>query len=88
MKAAKTTLLTTCLLLAMAPVALAHDGGEGWWGETNDKVITNAGFVIIAAFPALIMVISLVQGRLEKRKDARLAAARARKARADQRGGW
>jgi hypothetical protein len=72
----------------MAPVALAHDGGEGWYGETNDKVITNAGFIIIAAFPALIMIISLVQGRLEKRKDARLAAARARKARADQRGGW
>jgi hypothetical protein len=88
MKAAKTMLLTTCLLLATTPVALAHDGGEGWYGETNDKVITNAGFVIIAAFPLLIMIISLVQGRLEKRKDARLAAARARKARADQRGGW
>lgn len=88
MKAAKTMLLTTCLLLATAPLALAHDGGEGWYGETNDKVITNAGFVIIAAFPLLIMVISLIQGRLEKRKDARLAAARARKARADQRGGW
>jgi hypothetical protein len=88
MKAFKTSLLTTCLLLAIVPVALAHDGGEGWYGETNDKVITNAGFVIIAAFPALIMVISLIQSRLEKRKDARLAAARARKARADQRGGW
>ena len=88
MKAFKTALLTTCLLLAAAPVALAHDGGEGWWGQTDDKVITNAGFIIIAAFPALIMLISLVQARLEKRKDARLAAARARKARADQRGGW
>jgi hypothetical protein len=88
MKALRTTLLTTCLLLAAAPAALAFDGGEGWYGETNDKVVTNAGFVIIAAFPLLIMVISLVQSRLEKRKDARLAAARARKARSDQRGGW
>ena len=88
MKATKTTLLTLCLLLATAPVALAHDGGEGLWGETNDKVITEAGFVIIAAFPLLIMIISLIQHRLEKRKDARLAAARARKARTDQRGGW
>jgi hypothetical protein len=88
MKAAKTTLLTTCLLLVLVPVALAHDGGEGWYGQTDDKVITNAGFVIIAAFPLLIMIISLIQSRLEKRKDARLAAARARKARADQRGGW
>jgi hypothetical protein len=88
MKATKTTLLTLCLLLATAPVALAHDGGEGLYGETNDKVITEAGFVIIAAFPLLIMVLALLQHRLEKRKDARLAAARARKARADQRGGW
>ena len=84
-------MLTGLFLALTAPAALAsegHDGGEGWWGETDDKVITNAGFIIIAAFPALIMVISLVQGRLEKRKDARLAAARARKSRADQRGGW
>jgi hypothetical protein len=72
----------------MPALALAHDGGQGWYGETNDKVITEAGFVIIAAFPLLITIISLVQHRLEKRKDARLAAARARKARSDQRGGW
>jgi hypothetical protein len=88
MKAAKTTLLTTFLLLAIAPAALAHDGGEGWWGETNDKVITNAGFLLIVAFPLIILFASLLQGRLEKRKDARLAAARARKTRSDQRGGW
>jgi hypothetical protein len=72
----------------MPALALAHDGGQGWYGETNDKVITEAGFVIIAAFPLLITIISLVQHRLEKRKDARLAAARARKSRSDQRGGW
>src|SRR3954463_12593583 len=88
MKALKTSLLTACLVLAMAPVALAHDGGEGWYGETDDKVITNAGFVLIAAFPLIIVIASLIQGRLEKRKDARLAAARARRQRADQRGGW
>jgi hypothetical protein len=88
MKALKTSLLTTCLLLVVVPAALAHDGGEGWWGETNDKVITNAGFVLIAAFPLIIVIASLIQGRLEKRKDARLAAARARRQRADQRGGW
>jgi hypothetical protein len=88
MKALKTTLLTTCLLLAMAPAALAHDGGEGWWGETNDRVITNAGFILIAAFPTLILIISLIQNRLDKRKDARKAAAKARKSRADRRGGW
>jgi len=83
--------LTALALALSAPVALAaegHDGGEGWWGETNDKVVTNAGFIIIAAFPVLIMVLSVTQSRLDKRKDKRKAAAKARRARADLRGGW
>ena len=86
------TLLLTAILLALtAPVALAaegHDGGEGLWGETNDKVITNAGFIIIAAIPTFLLIMSLIQWRLDKRKDARKAAAKARTARADLRGGW
>jgi hypothetical protein len=82
-------LLTLATLLLSAPVALAQgDGGEGLWGETNDKVVTNAGFVLIAAFPLLIFVVSMVQWRLDKRKDRRKAAEKARKARADMRGGW
>jgi hypothetical protein len=88
MKAFKTSLLAMTLLLTVAPAALAHDGGEGWWGVTDDKATTNAGFILIAAFPLLILILTLVQQRLEKRKDARLAAARARRERADRRGGW
>ena len=65
-----------------------HDGGEGTWGETNDKVVTYAGFIIIAGFPVLVLLLSLLQNKLEKRKDRRLAAAKARTARADLRGGW
>ena len=86
-----TALLTLSLLALTAPVALAaegHDGGEGLWGETDDKVITNAGFFLIAFFPLFIMTMSLIQGGLEKRKDRRKAAAKARSARADERGGW
>ena len=70
------------------PAALAHDGGEGLWGETNDKVITNAGFILIAFFPLFVFVMSMIQWRLDKRKDARKRAAKARTARADLRGGW
>jgi hypothetical protein len=87
----RTALLTLAFLALTAPVALAsegHDGGEGWWGETNDKVITNAGFAIIAGIPLLILVLTLIQTALDRRKDRRLAAAKARKARADLRGGW
>jgi preprotein translocase subunit SecG len=84
----RTVLLTVLLLAVTAPIAAAHDGGEGLYGETNDKVVTNAGFVLIAFFPLLIFVLSMLQWRLDKRKDARKAAAKARKARADVRGGW
>jgi len=86
----RTALLTIILLALTAPVAAAsnHDGGEGWWGETNDKVITNAGFLLIVAFPLLALILTLIQHRLEKRKDLRLRAAKARNARADLRGGW
>ena len=88
MRALKTSVLTLALLAISAPAALAHDGGEGWWGETNDKVITNAGFILIAFFPLFILFMSLLQWKLEKRKDARKRAAKARVARADVRGGW
>ena len=86
--AVRTLLLALAVTAASAPAALAGDGGEGWWGPTSDKVITNAGFILIAFFPLLIFVLSLVQWRLDKRKDARKRAAKARQARADLRGGW
>jgi hypothetical protein len=88
---AKTAWLTVLCLALTAPLAVAaegHDAGEGLWGETNDKVITNAGFIIIAAIPLFVLVMSLIQHRLDKRKDARKAAERARQTRADARGGW
>ena len=79
-----TTLALTALLLYAAPV-LAHDGGEGLWGETNDQVVTNAGFILIIVFPLFLLFMSLLQWQLEKRKYRRQAAA---KATAESSGGW
>ena len=76
-------LAITAVLVAAAP-ALAHDGGEGWWGETNDRVVTNAGFILIVFFPLFIFLVSLLQWQLEKRKYRRKAAAKA----AGEDGGW
>ena len=84
----RTALLTVVAFALMAPAALAHDGGEGLYGETNDKVVTYAGFILIVGIPILILILTLIQSSLERRKDRRLAAAKARKARADLRGGW
>jgi hypothetical protein len=87
-RAVPTFVLATLLIAISAPAALAHDGGEGWWGPTDDKVITNAGFILIAFFPIFVFLMSMLQWRLEKRKDRRKAAEKARSARADARGGW
>ncbi len=80
-------LLTLALL---APMALAgpHDGGQGWVGETDDKLVTNFGFILIAFFPAFILFMSIVQWRLDKRKYARKAAAGVRSKDAVWKGGW
>jgi len=76
-------------LLTIAPVAFARDdGGQGWYGETNDSTITQTMFIVIALFPTLILIFSLIQWRLDKRKHAREDAVKARAANADWRGGW
>jgi hypothetical protein len=81
--------LSFALLLALlAPAALAHDGGEGLWGETDDKVVTNVGFILIGAFPLLVLFLSLLQNALDKRKKARWAAQKGRARRPEWHGGW
>ena len=79
---------TIALFLLSAPAALAHDQGQGWWGETNDKVVTNFGFALIIFFPLFILLASLLQWKLEKRKDARKRATKARSASRRWQGGW
>ncbi len=80
------------MLLTLAPAALAQGGqngsGQGWYGETTDKVITTAMFLTIIFFPTVILVFSLIQWRLDRRRHARMAAAKRRAASADWHGGW
>jgi hypothetical protein len=81
-------LLTLSLLALFAPVALAQNSGEGALGEVDDKKVTNAGFLLIAFFPLFILLVSLLQWRLEKRKDAKKAAVKASGGDKRWSGGW
>jgi hypothetical protein len=56
------------LSLLLAAPAVAAEGGEGLYGKTNDKVITNFGFGLMIGFVLLVTVLSVIQARLEKRK--------------------
>lgn len=58
------------MLLVAAPAALAENG-VGLAGPTTDKTVTFFCFGVIAFFAALVIVLSLIQGRLEKRKERR-----------------
>lgn len=75
------------LLLVLAPAALAENDGRGSYGETDDKVVTNAGFIVILFFPTFVLVMSMLQRRLERRKEASKAA-RKQLGETEWRGGW
>ena len=55
-------------LLVASPIAMAADG-EGLYGRTNDKVITFVCFGVIIFFALFVVVMSILQNRLETRKD-------------------
>jgi hypothetical protein len=79
------------LFLLLAPAALATQepiSGEGTYGPADDKVVTNTGFIVILLFPLFILCMSLLQWRLDKRKEERKAIAK--KLHSDERwqSGW
>ena len=82
------TAATVTVLLAAASPALADMSGQGWYGETTDKVVTNFGFLLIALFPLVALIGSLIYHWLERRKDERKKASKARASGAEWRGGW
>jgi hypothetical protein len=58
------------MLLLVVPAAFA-DNGVGLAGPTTDKTVTFFCFGVIGFFAVLVIVLSLLQGRLEKRKEMR-----------------
>ncbi len=84
------TLIPLVLLasLVLAPAASAYNDGRGFYGATNDKVVTNAGFILIIFFPTFVFVMSMIQRHLDKRKEARKAAQKAILGNGHWRGGW
>ncbi|MGA1212774.1 MAG: hypothetical protein ACO3ZZ_03480 [Solirubrobacterales bacterium] len=63
--------LAVLALAVGAPAALAGDGGVGTAGRITDKYITFFCFGVIAFFAIFVTVMSLIQGRLDARKEQR-----------------
>jgi hypothetical protein len=84
---AKLLPLTLLAMLVLAPAASAYNDGRGFYGPTNDKVVTDAGFILILFFPTFVFVMSMIQKRLDKRKEARKAGQKLLGG-ANWRGGW
>ena len=82
------TAATVTIVLAATTPALADMSGQGWYGETTDKVVTNFGFILIAFFPLFVFVASLIYWQTDKRKEEKIKAAKARATSSEWKGGW
>jgi hypothetical protein len=69
-RTAATLVSILATMLVLAPSAMA-DNGVGLAGPTDDKMVTFFCFGVIAFFAILVIVLSLIQGKLEKRKERR-----------------
>lgn len=59
------------MMLPLAAPAAFAENGVGLAGPTTDKTVTFFCFGVIGFFAVLVIVMSLIQGRLEKRKEMR-----------------
>lgn len=75
MKSRALAALTISFTLLLASPAIASDNGEGLVGETDDKIITFFSLGVVVFFFLVVCTGSYIQSRLEKRKNARKAAA-------------
>jgi uncharacterized membrane protein YphA (DoxX/SURF4 family) len=83
LRAAAAYLAAFCLFFAIAASsAFAQTDGEGLLGETNDKTVTFFSLGVLIFFVFVVVVGTIIQSALDRRKDEKLAA------RARQRTGW
>ena len=71
MNRALRTVLAICIvgISLLAPQAALAADGVGLYGRTDDKVVTYFAFGVMIFFAVLVTVASIVQGRLDSRKD-------------------
>jgi hypothetical protein len=55
-------------------VVFASDNGEGLVGETDDRIITFFCLGLVIFFAVFVLLASLLQGSLDRRKQERKAA--------------
>jgi CBS domain containing-hemolysin-like protein len=73
-RTALTLLAATLASLVLAAPALASGAGEGLIGETDDKVVTFFCLGVLVFFVMVVVVGTLIQQALARRKDAQKAA--------------
>ena len=71
MKRTLVSLFSFLALMAIAAPAALAENGTGLAGPTTDKTVTFFCFGVIAFFAILVIVMSIIQGRLEARKERR-----------------
>jgi len=55
-------------------LVIAADNGEGLLGELDDRIITIFSLGVVIFFTLFVITGSVIQGKLEKRKEAKKAA--------------
>lgn len=68
-RAARIGLVIAATLISLLVLAAPASAGEGLWGPIDDKVVTFFAFAVMAFFAILVTVLSLIQMRLESRKE-------------------
>ncbi len=70
------SLAVTAASLVLLASAFASDNGQGLYGETDDRIVTAFGLGLVVFFTLLVVILSLIQGALDRRKEEKKAARR------------